>query len=208
MFCLVSLAYWSGVNAVLPLLTIYVRDILGTNEGEAQLLPGLLLLATTLFAIPAGWLATRIGKKPVLAAGYAVMAAGAVVGLLITTKEQGAVLFFVAGIGNAATVLSIPIMADLVPRQHMGVATGLLAAAGSIAAPAASLVAGGLSDIYGPRVIFAVMAVMVVIAIALLPTVRPTATLAVEDESMGQPPESTVGPDGTSAALQPAERGD
>jgi len=208
MFCLVALAYWSGVNAVLPLLTIYVRDILGTNEGEAQLLPGLLLLSTTLFAIPAGWLATRIGKKRVLAAGYAVMAAGAVVGLLITTKEQGAVLFFAAGIGNAATVLSIPIMADLVPRQHMGVATGLLAAAGSIAAPAASLVAGGLSEIYGPRVIFAVMAVSVVIAIALLPTVRPPATIAVEDESMRQPPESPVGPDGTPAVLQPAERSD
>lgn len=208
MFCLVALAYWSGVNAVLPLLTIYVRDILGTNEGEAQLLPGLLLLSTTLFAIPAGWLATRIGKKRVLAAGYAVMAAGAVVGLLITTKEQGAVLFFAAGIGNAATVLSIPIMADLVPRQHMGVATGLLAAAGSIAAPAASLVAGGLSEIYGPRVIFAVMAVMVVIAIVLLPTVRPPATLVVEDESMRGPRQPALAEDTPPAALQPAERSD
>jgi maltose/moltooligosaccharide transporter len=177
MFCLVSLAYWSGVNAVLPLLTIYVRDILGTTEGEAQALPALLLLSTMLMAVPAGWLASRIGKKRILAAGYAIMAVGAVVGLLITTKEQGAVLFFVAGIGNAATVLSIPIMADLVPRQHMGIGTGLLAGAGSIAAPAASIVAGGLSQIYGPRVIFAVMAVMVVIAIALLPTVKPPATL-------------------------------
>lgn len=183
MFCLVSLAYWSGVNAVLPLVTIYVRDILGTDEGEAQLLPGLLLLSTMIMAIPAAKLATRYGKKRVLAAGYAVMAASAVVGLLITTKEQGAVLFFVAGLGNAVTVLSVPIMADLVPRQHMGVGTGLLAGAGSIAAPAASLVAGGLSQAYGPRVIFAVMAVMVVIAIAMLPTVNPPAFVEAEDKT-------------------------
>jgi Na+/melibiose symporter-like transporter len=187
MFCLVSLAYWSGVNAVLPLLTIYVRDILGTTEGEAQLLPGLLLLSTMLMAIPAGWLATRFGKKLVLGAGYAIMAAGAVVGLLITTKEQGMALFFVAGLGNAATVLSIPIMADLVPRQHMGVGTGLLAGAGSIAAPAASIVAGGLSQIYGPRVIFAVMAVMVVVAIVLLPTVKPPEAIMVPKRPTAEP---------------------
>ena len=53
MFCLVSLAYWSGVNAVLPLVTIYVKNILGTDDGEAQLLPGLLLLSTMIMAIPA-----------------------------------------------------------------------------------------------------------------------------------------------------------
>jgi MFS family permease len=170
-------------------------------------MPGLLLLSTMLFAIPAGWLANRVGKKRVLAAGYAIMAAGAIVGLLITTKEQGAVLFFVAGIGNAATVLAVPIMADLVPRHHMGVGTGLLAAAGSVAAPAASLVAGGLSEIYGPRVIFAVMAVTVVIAIALLPMVRPPATLAVEDESMREP-EAAAAAGEQAAVLHSAKRSD
>jgi maltose/moltooligosaccharide transporter len=192
-FCLVALAYWAGVNAVLPLLTIYVVNILGTTPGEAQLMPGLLLLSTMLFAIPAGWLASRIGKKRVLAVGYAMMAASAIAGLFITTKEQGAVLFFAAGIGNSATVLAIPIMADLVPRQHMGVGTGMLAASGSVAAPLASLVAGGLSEIYGPRAIFAVMAVTVAIAIALLPLVRPPPTLAVADESMREGATPIVG---------------
>jgi predicted MFS family arabinose efflux permease len=59
-------------------------------------------------------------------------------------------------------------MADLVPKQHMGAATGLMAAAGSVAAPLASLLAGALSDVYGPRAIFAVMAGMTVLAIILL----------------------------------------
>jgi MFS family permease len=169
MFTLVTFAYWSGVNAVAPLLSIYVRDILGTSVGEAQLLPGLLLLSTTLAAIPVARLGTRFGKRPVLFVGCVMMAIAAVIGLLITTKEQGIVLFLLAGIGNsAAVVLAIPMMADLVPKQHMGAATGVLAAAGSVAAPLASLVAGGLSDTYGPRVIFAVMAVMVSLAALLL----------------------------------------
>ncbi len=53
-----------------------------------------------------------------------------------------------------------------------GLANGALAASGSIAAPLASVVAGGLADFYGPRVIFALMAVMVCLALALLPAVR------------------------------------
>ena len=86
-------------------------------------------------------------------------------------------LFLVAGVGNAAImVLTIPFLADLVPRHHMGAATGLLAAAGSLAAPLTSLLAGWLAGLYGPRVIFAVMAVGVVAALLLIQQIQvPTA---------------------------------
>jgi MFS family permease len=148
-FCLVNFCYWSGVNAVLPLVSIYTVDILGATTGEAQLLPVLLLLSTTLLAIPMGWLGTKLGKARVLSAGFAIMGLAAVAGLLITTKLQGAALFFLAGIGNSAViVLAIPLLADLVPRHHMGAASGFLAASGSIAAPLASVVAGSLSELY------------------------------------------------------------
>ena len=182
MFCLVTFAYWSGVNAVLPLVSIFVRDILNTTVGEAQLLPGLLLLSTTAMAVPMGQLGTRFGKRRMLAAGYTVMGLAAVMGLVITTKEQGAVLFLLAGLGNSATVvLAIPLMADLVPRHQMGAAAGMLAASGSIAAPLASFVAGGLSEVYGPRAIFAVMAAMVCVALLLLLGVRTERGLRMQD---------------------------
>ena len=173
MLCLVVFFYWSGVNAVMPLVSVYTRDILGATVGEAQLLPAMLLLSTTLTAVPIGLFGTRYGKRRTIAAGYAIMGAAALAGLVITTKEQGAVVFLLAGIGNAAgMVLTIPLMADLVPRTHMGKATGALAAAGSIAAPIASLVAGALSDMFGPRAIFGLMAMMVCAALAVLPFIR------------------------------------
>jgi MFS family permease len=186
MFLLVTFCYWFGLSAVMPLVSIYTRDVLGATVGEAQLLPALMLATTTLMAVPVGRLGTRLGKRRVLAAGYAIMGLAALAALVITTKQQGAAVFVLAGVGNAAVlVLTLPLLADLVPRQHMGLANGLLAASGAIAAPLASVVAGGLSDLYGPRVIFALMAVMVGVALALLPATRnlgdsPNAALAPE----------------------------
>jgi maltose/moltooligosaccharide transporter len=173
-FLLAMLAYWSGVNAVLPLISLYTRDILGASNGEAQLLPALLLLSTAVAAIPMGWLGTRFGKRRVISAGLALMAIAALAGLFVTTKEMGALVFVLAGVGNAGTiVLRIPLLADLVPRHHMGVAVGFLAASGSVAAPFATFVAGGLADMgYGPRAAFAVMAAMTCVAIALMPLAR------------------------------------
>jgi MFS family permease len=90
------------------------------------------------------------------------------------SRLEGAVVFVLAGTGSAAVmVLTVPLLSDLVPRRHMGTATGALAASGSIAAPLASLAAGSLSDLYGPRAIFALMAAMVAVALALLPLTRP-----------------------------------
>jgi len=173
-FFLVIFFYWSGVNAVMPLISIYLRDILGATVGEAQLLPSVLLLSTTVMALPAAWLGTRYGKRRVLGAGYAIMGLAALAGMVITTKEQSVVVFLLAGTGNAATmVLTLPILAELVPRRHIGLANGIQAAAGSVAAPLASVAAGVLADAFGPRAIFGLMAVCVVLALATLPLVRP-----------------------------------
>jgi MFS family permease len=172
-FGLVYFCYWSGVNAVMPLVSIYTQHILGASVGEAQLLPALLLLSTAALAIPMGRLGDRFGRKRVLTLGYAIMGLCGLAGLVITTKEQGAVVFVLAGVGNAASmVLTVPLLAELVPPARIGVATGLLAASGSLAAPLASLAAGALADLYGPRAIFGLMAAMIALALVLLAAVR------------------------------------
>jgi maltose/moltooligosaccharide transporter len=171
--CVVAFCYWTGVNSVLPLISIYVRNILHATTGEAQLLPAFLLLSTTIFALPAAYLGNRFGKRPIIGAGYLIIACISLAGLVITTKEQGAIVFLIAGVGNAASqVLMVPLLGDLVARRHIGAATGILAGSGSVAAPAASLLAGHLADLYGPRVIFLMMSVTVFIALALLPFTR------------------------------------
>ncbi|MFN8525807.1 MAG: MFS transporter [Chloroflexota bacterium] len=167
--CLAAFCYWAGVMATMPLISIYTRDILGADVGEAQLLPGLMLLTTTLLAIPMGWLGDVIGKRPVMVLGYVLMIVTAIAAMIVSTIPEGVGLFLFAGVGNSAVmVMTLPLLADLVPRDRIGAAAGLLAAAGSIAAPFSSLVAGALSDVYGPRAIFVVMAVMVAAALVFI----------------------------------------
>lgn len=197
-FCLVFFCYWSGVNAVMPLVSIYTRDILGASVGEAQLLPALLLLSTAALAIPMGLLGDRFGRRRVIGAGYAIVGSCGLAGLVITTKEQGAVVFLLAGVGNAAgMVLAIPLLSDLVPPHRVGAAAGILAASGSLAAPLASVVAGALSDLYGPRVIFALMAVMVALALTILPLARPPRSPAIS------PPDPDAAPRLPPSVAQP-----
>jgi maltose/moltooligosaccharide transporter len=172
-FCLAVFAYWAGVNGVLPLVSIYTRDILGATVGESQLLPALLLLTTAALALPMARLGTRYGKRRVISGGFAIMGAAALVALGITTKQQGAATFIFAGVGNAACqALTLPFMADLVPRRHMGLAVGALAASASLSAPFASVAGGVLADACGPRAIFAMMAAMVCVALVLMTAVR------------------------------------
>jgi maltose/moltooligosaccharide transporter len=190
-FGVVWFLYWSGVSAVLPLISLYTRDILLATTGEAQLLPALLLLSTTVMAVPMGRLGTRFGRRRVLTAGFGIMALAALAGLVVTTKEQGAVVFLVAGVGNAACmVLAIPLLAELVPAHHIGRATGLLAGAGSIAAPVASLSAGVLSDAFGLRAIFGLMAAMTLLAMGLMTFSTPQAgNLSLPQTRVPSPPD-------------------
>ena len=185
---LVMFFFWSGVNAVMPLVSVYVLDILHGTVGQAQLLPALMLLTTMLVAVPIGVLGDHLGKRRVMAAGIVVIGCAALSGLVITTPLQGVLTFFLAGVGSAAViVLTVPLLADLVPRHHMGTATGAMAAAGSIAAPLSALAAGSLSDLFGPRAIFGLMAGMIAVALALLPFTQPP-TRVVDDPTRAPGP--------------------
>jgi Na+/melibiose symporter-like transporter len=177
-YCLSTFAYGSGLNAVLPLVSVYTRDILGATVGEAQLLPGLLLLTTFALALPMGALGNRVGKRRLIGFGYLLMVLAAGGALVITTREQGALVFITAGAGVAAVLaLKMPLLAELVPPGQIGAASGILAAAGSLSAPVASVVGGALSDVYGPRAVFVVMMVMLLLALALLSAVHPLVDL-------------------------------
>jgi MFS family permease len=174
---LIVFCYWFGSNTLSHIVS-YINYPLNVNgdlepPDELWLLGSAALLSTSIMALLMGYLGPRIGKRRVLGLAFTIVAVSAAMGLVITTVQQAAMLFLMIGIGNAAClVLTIPLLADLVPRHHMGAATGLLAAAGAIAAPLSGLVARSLADSVGPRAIFLVTFVAVIIALGFLTRLR------------------------------------
>jgi maltose/moltooligosaccharide transporter len=162
--------YQFGLNAILPFLVLYVIDDIGQTEQIAFALSAGLLVVTALGAVGFGKLADRVGTKPVLAFGWALLAISAVSGVVITTLPQVIAVVVLAGLGNgAATAVTWPLLTALIPPEKTGVFAGLKAAAESIAIPLSVVVAAELFLPWlGYRGVFALLAVSIVAALVLL----------------------------------------
>jgi maltose/moltooligosaccharide transporter len=153
-----------GFSAVLPYLTLFITVDIGETEQVALALAAGTLLVTALAAVAFGKLADRIGTKPVLVAGWALLAVTAFGGMVIQRLPETIAVVLLAGIGNgAATAAGWPLLASLVPPEKTGVFAGLKAAAESIAIPASVVVA---AELFLPR--FSYRGVFVLLAGAIL----------------------------------------
>lgn len=162
--------YQFAFSAVLPYLTLFIVDDIHQTEAVALILSATTLLITAAGAVAWGKAADRIGTKPVLAIGWALLGVAAVGGVLITTLPQTIAVVVVAGVGNgAATAIAWPLLASLVPPQRVGVFAGLKAAADSVAIPLSVVVA---AEVFLPRLgyrgIFAMLSVFTLIALVML----------------------------------------
>ena len=92
-------------------------------------------------------------------------------------------MFVLAGTGSAAVmVLTVPLLSDLVPRRHMGTAYRCAHRQWLDRGAAGIACGGSLSDLYGPRAIFALMAAMVAVALSLLPLTRSTTVVRARSQ--------------------------
>jgi MFS-type transporter involved in bile tolerance (Atg22 family) len=159
-----------GFSAVLPYLTLFITVDIGESEQVALALAAATLLVTAVAAVAFGKLADRFGAKPVLLAGWGLLAVAAFGGILIQHLPETIAVVVLAGIGNgAATAAGWPLLAALVPPEKAGVFAGLKAAAESIAIPASVLVA---AELFLPRFsyrgVFVLLAGAILVALAIL----------------------------------------
>jgi MFS-type transporter involved in bile tolerance (Atg22 family) len=162
--------YQFGLNAILPYLVLFVvEDIHQTNQ-IAFGLSAALLVVTAVGAVVFGRVSERIGTLRVLAIGWILLALSAIAGVVVTDLPQTTAVVLVAGLGNgAATAVSWPLLTALIPPEKTGVFAGLKAAAESIAIPLSVVVAAELFlPRFGYRGVFAMLALMIVLALVLL----------------------------------------
>ena len=166
--------YWMGTGGVLPYLTRFGVSVLGLSEGESFQLILPALAGTIIAAVPAGYIADRRGKKPVLAVGLFAYSIIAIVASQVATLPQALVAMGVIGLANGVwTALAVPLLVDLVPQERAAEMTGLGSSVWSLAQPIGAVFAGLLiasADSY--RVSFVGAAVFIFLCFVLLLFVR------------------------------------
>jgi maltose/moltooligosaccharide transporter len=139
---LLAIFFWflayTGIEAF---LTLYATKQLGISGGDAGRMMGHIGLFFVIFAIPAGMIGSRIGRRVTISIGIVLMAvlilfiAVLVPGLLTTTLTKLPVLgtirvinLFLMGAGVAWSMIninSLPMVVDLTTLARVGTFTGL-----------------------------------------------------------------------------------
>ncbi|MCL5045303.1 MAG: MFS transporter [Actinobacteria bacterium] len=127
----------------------------------------------SLFSMPLGTLSDRLGRRPVLVAGYLIFAV-IYLGFALASRAAHAWALFVAyGLYYAATEgIQKAYIADLVAPGHRGTAIGTFNALTGLAALPASIIGGFLWQAFGPAATFLYGSMLAAVATAMLLVLR------------------------------------
>ena len=176
--------YGAGIGAVTPFLTTFIKQVTGCKDWQSLALSALLLVMTALGSLLFGAVSSRVPPKSLLMLSLVLIAAAALNALWITTLLQVGVVLSVAGLGiGAQNASAYPLLTRLVPAREIGFYVGLQTAAASLAGPIAVVLTGRMINHSvgheGYRLIFAVCAVCLLLALAVLTRLR-------EDRAAGE----------------------
>ncbi len=135
-----------------PIIPLLVTD-LGITYGQAGFLLTIFFIMYSLFQLPAGLVADRIGKNRLMLAGLVGMSGGIALAGLAPNYELLLVAQAITGIsGSTFHPTGLSIISDVESAETKGKAMGVFGFGGTIGTMAAPLVVGGLAALAGWRV--------------------------------------------------------
>jgi MFS family permease len=160
---MMSLAVVSlGFGILSPIMPKFAQQNLSMDAAELGITYSLFALSFALGMIPAGYLADRVGRKPLIIAGTLTFSLTTFALVLISTPWQFAVLRVLEGLGAAlVTPAAFALTIDLVPDNKRGIAMGAEGTAqllGGFGGPGLGGILAGQFGFYSPFYIAAGLA--------------------------------------------------
>ncbi|WP_216831743.1 MFS transporter [Alkalihalobacterium elongatum] len=161
--------YFIGYTGVEALFSIWATEQLGLTGGEAGVTLGFFSLSFVLFAIPAGLLGTRFGKKPLMLIGLILLPILFAVIPLLEGLLLVRLVLFLAGMAWACiNVQAYALVSDLGGKSQIGLYTGLYYLFSMSSAIIAPFMLGSVMDLFGKNSLFFTAAVTMIIAFLFL----------------------------------------
>jgi MFS family permease len=160
---MLSLAVVSlGFGILSPIMPKFAEQNLHMDAAQLGTTYSLFALSFALGMIPAGYLADRVGRKPLIIAGTLTFSLTTYALVLISTSWQFAILRVLEGLGAAlVTPAAFALTIDLVPPNKRGVAMGAEGTAqllGGFGGPGLGGILAGQLGFYSPFYIAAGLA--------------------------------------------------
>jgi DHA1 family multidrug resistance protein-like MFS transporter len=176
---------WTGASSLVPMLPVYIRH-LGGSDALAGIVMASFFAAGVLFQYPAGRLADRVGRRPVLIGGLVTYGVASISFLLPITADAAIALRSLQGAGEgAAMVAGLAMISGAVPPERRGRAFATLYA-GELAGMAIGPLIG---SILGARLIWTMfLASGILSLLACISAVRihePASATALRNRSAG-----------------------
>jgi MFS family permease len=136
--------WFVGYNAVETFLTSYGVSELAMSLGQATLLMGVASLAFLAFAVPAGYIAARLGRRRTIITGLTIFGSLLLFNFFL---QDARLIWAVLGIGGAGWALvninSLPMVLDTADTDaDVGAYTGFYYIASQLAAVAGPMING------------------------------------------------------------------
>ncbi len=164
-----------GLFLILPVFAVYAQSIPGgTDAAMVGLALGIYGLTQGLLQIPFGAASDRWGRKPVIAIGLIVFAAGSFIAALATDILWTIIGRAIQGAGAISAAVTA-FIADATRDEHRTKAMALVGASVGLTFAASLVLAPLLYDVIGVKGLFATTGVLVVAAIGVLIWIVPPA---------------------------------
>lgn len=143
--------WFCAYYALTSLFPVYAVDVLGLERGPAGTMLIFMSLTFIIMAIPAGILATKVGRIILIKIGLILFAVGMIIGFIFQTPTMIIIGFIIAGIGFAfVNTLAVVVLWELVPTEkRTGTFTGIYFLAIFLGAIIGPVIVGFLTDIFG-----------------------------------------------------------